>query len=348
MKMFNKKKKEKNTPAVKSVPTSSQAPVKAPANKSSSSGSLLNFGEMQNEIAPRIREFRSSLYLLRTNVTAMFGLVLVLFVIALALFAPLLAPATPGADPYIIPKDFGQPKPPFIEDHLLGTGKYGSDLYYGIVWGARTTLYTSFVVVITAAFIGIVLGALAGYYGGKIDDLIMRVTDVFLSLPSLIMAMAVTSVLTKSLENIMLALIIVWWPGYARLVRAQVLSVRENTYVEAARAVGAKKNRILFKHIVPNSLSPMIVSITMDLGAVCLTAAALSFIGFGVSSGYAEWGRMVSDGQQFFISTIYYHGTAFTPWWVVFFPGMMILIFTMGCSLIGDALRDILDPRIRR
>ena len=299
-------------------------------------------------MAPRTGELESISYLMRTNVTALAGLVLVIIVIGMALLAPILAPPTPFADPYVMPKDFGQPSLPFIDGHPLGTGKYGSDLYYGIVWGARTTLYTSFTVVLTAAFIGIVLGAIAGYYGGKVDDLIMRITDVFLSLPSLIMAMAVTSVLSRNLENIMLALIIVWWPGYARLVRAQVLSVRENTYVEAARAVGAKKNRILFKHIVPNSLSPMIASITMDLGAVCLTAAALSFIGFGVQSGYAEWGRMVSDGQQFFLSTVYYHGTAFTPWWVVVFPGMTILVFTMGCSLIGDALRDILNPRMRR
>ncbi|MFA5311833.1 MAG: ABC transporter permease [Methanomassiliicoccales archaeon] len=336
--MFNKKKK---TPSLKAQP------VKVP-NTKSSSDSLFDLGSMQNEIAPRIREFRSSLYLMRTNVTAMVGLVLVIFIFGLALLAPILAPPVPNADPYTMPKDFHDPQPPLIDGHPLGTGKYGADLYYGIVWGARITLYESFTVVLTAAFIGVVLGAIAGYYGGKIDDLIMRITDVFLSLPSLIMAMAVTSVLSRNLENIMLALIIVWWPGYARLVRAQVLSVRENTYVEAARAVGAKRNRILFKHIVPNSLSPMIVSITMDLGAVCLTAAALSYIGFGVSSGYAEWGRMVSDGQQYFLSTVYYHGTAFTPWWVVAFPGLMILMFTMGCSLIGDALRDILDPRMRR
>jgi peptide/nickel transport system permease protein len=146
----------------------------------------------------------------------------------------------------------------------------------------------------------------------------------------------------------MFALIIVWWPAYARLIRGQVLTIRENTYVEAARAIGAKRNRILFKHIIPNSISPLIVNITLDLGAVALTAASLSYIGFGVQPGYAEWGRMISDGQSWFLSTVYYNGIAYNPWWVIFFPGIMILIFTMGCSLIGDGLRDILDPRSRR
>jgi peptide/nickel transport system permease protein len=176
----------------------------------------------------------------------------------------------------------------------------------------------------------------------------MRFTDIFLSMPALIMAMAIASILTRSLENMMFALIIVWWPSYARLIRGQVLTIRESTYVEAAKAIGSKRNRILFRHIIPNSISPLIVSITLDLGAVALTAASLSYIGFGVQAGYAEWGRMISDGQGWFLSTVFYNGVAYTPWWVIFFPGVMILIFTMGCSLIGDGLRDILDPRSRR
>jgi peptide/nickel transport system permease protein len=181
-----------------------------------------------------------------------------------------------------------------------------------------------------------------------IDEILMRFTDIFLALPALILAMAVASILTRSLENMMFALIIVWWPGYARLVRGQVLSIRENTYVEAARAIGGSRGRILFRHVVPNSISPLIVSITLDLGAVALVAAGLSYIGFGVPSGYAEWGRMVSDRQDWFLGTVYYEGQKYTPWWVVTFPAMMILIFTMGFSLIGDGLRDILDPRSRR
>ena len=203
-------------------------------------------------------------------------------------------------------------------------------------------------VVLTSAFVGIILGAVSGYYGGKIDDLLMRITDIFLSIPALILVMAVAAILSRSLDNIMLALIVVWWPPYARLIRGQVLSVKENAYVESARAIGAKKNRILFRHIIPNSLAPMLVSVTLDIGGVVLVAAGLRPIGFGPPSGTAEWGKMVSDGQEYFLSTIYYHRGAYNPYWMVVFPGAMIFIFVMGFSLFGDALRDILDPRLRR
>jgi len=307
----------------------------------------LGLGGLSQELRPRIKELKNSLGLIRENITAMMGLIMVLSIVLIALFAPFISPPGLG-DPMVIPKDFGDPQPPGAPGHLLGTGKWGADMLYGLVWGARTSITIALFVVFTAMIVGIMLGALSGYYGGKIDDLIMRLTDVFLSLPALILAMAIASILERTLINLMLALIIVWWPPYARLIRAQVLSVKENTYVEAARAIGASRNRILFKHIVPNSLSPIIVSVTMDMGSVVLVAAGLSYIGFGVETGYAEWGRMVSDGQQFFLSTVYYLGEPINPWWVVVFPGTMILLFTMGFSLLGDALRDILDPRLRR
>lgn len=302
---------------------------------------------IMKELQPRIREFRNSLTLFRENITAMVGLGFVIFIIILAVFAPIISPPT-TADTMYIPRDFQSPKPPGADGHLLGTGNWGTDMLYGIVWGARTSIVISLFVVMTGVLIGLVVGSIAGYYGGKIDNLMMRITDVFLSLPALILAMAIASILTRNLENMMLALIIVWWPGYARLIRAQVLSIKENTFVEAARAIGVKKNRILFKHIIPNSISPLIVAATMDIGSVVLVAAGLSYIGFGVSTGSAEWGRMVSDGQAWFLSTVYWEGKAYTASWVVIFPGLAILIFTMGFSLLGDALRDILDPRLRR
>jgi peptide/nickel transport system permease protein len=303
---------------------------------------------LANSIKPRIRELRRSLRMLRGNFIAILGIVLILFVVVMAILAPVLAPPENPDDPLYIPRDFLSPKPPGAEGHLLGTGLQGADLYYGIVWGARTSISISLFVVMTAAIIGIVVGAISGYYGGRFDNVIMRITDVFLSIPGLILAMAIAAVLTRSLENIMFALIIVWWPPYTRLIRGQILSVRENTYVEAARAMGCKSNRILFRHIVPNSLSPMLVSITMDIGSVVLTAAGLSYLGFGVSSGTAEWGKMVSDGQQYFLSTVEYNGSLYNPWWMVVFPGLMIFIFVMGFNLLGDALRDMLDPRLRR
>lgn len=320
----------------------------AETNKDASiSLGLLDYDELMSELRPRIKEWKNSWDLIRNNWTAMAGVIMILGIVVIALLAPILAPPSPG-DPMYIPRDFQQPKPPFIEGHPLGTGEMGADIYYGVVWGTRTTITTSLYVVLTAALIGLILGAIAGYYGGIIDEILMRVTDIFLSLPALIMAMAIASILTRSLENMMFALIIVWWPSYARLIRGQVLTVRENTYVEAARAIGAKRSRILFRHIVPNSLSPLIVAATLDLGAVALVAAGLSYIGFGVPSGYAEWGKMVSDGQSWFLSRVIYEGQYYNPWWVVTFPGLMILIFTMGFSLIGDGLRDILDPRSRR
>ncbi|MGE5379238.1 MAG: ABC transporter permease [Candidatus Saccharibacteria bacterium] len=320
----------------------------ATAEQSQDSGSsILDYDEMMAELRPRMREWKASWDLIRSNPTAMAGVIMIIFIVILAILAPFLAPAS-GADPMYIPRDFELPKPPFIEGHPLGTGEMGADIFYGCVWGTRTTITTSLFVVLTSALIGLILGAFSGYYGGVIDEVIMRFTDIFLSLPALILAMAIAAILTRSLENMMFALIIVWWPAYARLVRGQVLSIRENTYVEAARAIGASKNRILFRHVVPNALSPLIVSITLDLGAVALTAAGLSYIGFGVPSGYAEWGRMVSDGQSWFLQTVPYNGQMYTPWWVVTFPGLMILTFTMGFSLIGDGLRDILDPRSRR
>lgn len=311
------------------------------------SSMLFDYDELMAELRPRIKEWKNSWDLIRNNWTAMAGVIMILGIVVIAILAPFLAPPSPG-DPMYIPRDFQQPKPPFIEGHPLGTGEMGADIYYGVVWGTRTTITTSLYVVLTAALIGLILGAVAGYYGGIIDEILMRLTDIFLSLPALIMAMAIASILTRNLENMMFALIIVWWPSYARLIRGQVLTVRENTYVEAARAVGAKRSRILFRHIVPNSLSPLIVAATLDLGAVALVAAGLSYIGFGVPSGYAEWGKMVSDGQSWFLSRVIYEGQYYNPWWVVTFPGLMILIFTMGFSLIGDGLRDILDPRSRR
>jgi peptide/nickel transport system permease protein len=303
---------------------------------------------LRKSLKPRIREWRFSLFLMRKSLLAMIGIVMVGFIVAVAILAPVLAPPQPGKDPMQIPQDYATPKPPGAEGHIMGTGLLGADIYYGVIWGSRTSIVISLYVVLVAIIVGLVLGAMAGYYGGKIDELLMRITDIFLSIPGLILAMAVCAVLTRSLENVMLALIVVWWPPYARIIRGQVLTVKENTYVEAARAVGAKPSRILFRHIVPNTLSPIIVNATLDIGSVVLVAAGLSYIGFGPPVGTAEWGKMVSDGQQYFTGTVIWQGVAYNPWWVWVFPGVFIFIFVMGFSLLGDGLRDILDPRLRR
>lgn len=308
--------------------------------------------------APRYREFRYSMSLFRGSPLAVVGLIIIIFILFLALFAQFIIPPDDPNDPLTMPRMPGRydPAPIGIDGYPLGLGKNGVDLYYGIVWGARTSVLVALYVVGMAAIIGFVLGGVAGYYGGAIDEILMRVTDVFLSIPGLILTMAVVAVLMKdgmsyqeSLNNIMLSLIIVWWPAYARLVRGQVLSIKQGTYVEAARAIGLKKSRILFKHVLPNSISPMLVSVTMDIGTVVLVAAALSFIGFGPPSGTAEWGKMVSDGQGFFLGqSVEWEGEIIHPWWVATFPGIMIFLFVLGFNLLGDGLRDILDPRLRR
>jgi peptide/nickel transport system permease protein len=317
------------------------------AKKKAKSNTLL--AKAMRPLKPRIKEIRSGLRSMRKSPLAIIGLAIVIGIVVLAFIAPWLAPTPAGQqDPLMIPRDFKQPMPPGAPDHPWGSGAMGTDIYYGVIWGARTSIVISLFVVLVATIIGTVVGAFAGYYGGKADDVLMRVTDVFLSIPGLVLAMAVAAILLRSLDNIMLSLIIVWWPPYARLVRGQVLSIRENTYVEAAKAVGVKKTRILFRHILPNSVAPLLINITMDIGVVVLVAAALSYIGYGPPAGTAEWGKMISDAQPYFRATTIYNGVSMYPYWTWFFPGVMIFLFVMGFNLLGDALRDILDPKSRK
>jgi peptide/nickel transport system permease protein len=279
----------------------------------------------------------------------MIGFIIILFIILIALFAPLLAQEHPT---YVeVSTDQGttrieerwniQFEEKFIppnSKHFFGTDDYGRDIYSMVIYGTRISLRICLMVVISATIIGIFLGGIAGYFGGKLDEIIMRITDVFLSIPYLILAIAVSAALGRSIENIMMALVVVWWPQYARLLRGQVLSIRENQYVEAARSVGANNWRILFRHVIPNSFAPLLVQITLDLGAVLLVAAGLSFIGLGAPPGTAEWGLMISSGRMHM----------FHSWWYVTFPGLAIVLTVLGFNLLGDGIRDITDPKLRR
>lgn len=223
---------------------------------------------------------------------------------------------------------------------ILGTDELGRDYFSRIVLAAPLDLLIAVVVVASALLIGVVLGVVSGYYGGWIDEAIMRITDIFLSIPGLILALAFTSALGPGLLNIMTALVITWWPGYTRLIRGQTLSIRENLYVEAARAVGVPSGRIVLRHVLPNSFAPVLVNSTLDMGAVILVASALSFLGLGVQPPDPEWGAMVSDGRFYIIAQGW--------WWLSAFPGLAILFASLGFNLAGDGLRDILDPRLRR
>jgi peptide/nickel transport system permease protein len=296
---------------------------------------------------PRLREWKYGLYRLRQSALAMVGLALVLFYVLVAVFAPLIAPVPAHQQSaYQMQPDFGacrsvptNPLCPPGPGHPFGTNAIGSDLFYGVVWGSRISIVMGLAVVAFGLIVGTILGGVAGYFGGVVDEVIMRVTDIFLAMPLLILAMGVAVALGRGLFNIGLALAITWWPTYTRLVRGQVLSIRENQYVEAARAVGASDWRIITRHILPNTVSPIVVQATLDIGTVILVSAALSFIGFGPSgSGFAEWGNLVSQGQSYMLQA----------WWGVTIPGIAIFGFALGFNLLGDGLRDLLDPRLRR
>ncbi len=219
-------------------------------------------------------------------------------------------------------------------DHLLGTDMLGRDVFSRTLHGARYSLPIAVIVVTIAVSFGAFLGAVSGFLGGWIGAAIMRLVDVTLSFPPMLLAMAVAASLGPGLENATVAMVIVWWPVYARLMRAQVLEVREREHVEAAVAAGAARSRVLFKHILPLCWTPVLISATMDLGQVILLAASLSFIGLGATPPTPEWGSMISDGAAQFYS-----------WWMALGPGMAILTIVLGFNFIGDGLHDYFDPR---
>lgn len=223
--------------------------------------------------------------------------------------------------------------------HLLGTNDYGQDIVSGLLLGTGTDMRIGVLVIFGAVAIGIVLGVFSGYLGKGFDEVIMRITDMFLAVPGLILALAFAAVLGRSLDNILIALMLVSWPGYTRLIRGQVLSAREVSYVEAARAVGAPTRRIVMRHILPNVIAPVIVAATLDLGTIVISTAALSFIGLGAQPYEPEWGVMISRGYTYMISGY---------WWEFIPPGVAILLFVLAFNLFGDGIRDILDPRLRR
>ncbi|RIK24544.1 MAG: D,D-dipeptide ABC transporter permease [Chloroflexi bacterium] len=227
-------------------------------------------------------------------------------------------------------------KPPTTE-HFLGTDQLGRDMWSRLLWGARISLTIGLVVVLSAGIFGTTLGLISGYAGGIVDEALMRLTDIFFSFPALILAMAIAGALGPNLVNTMIAIAVVTWPVYARLARAQVLSLREREFIQAAIAIGVPTPRVLWRHLLPNSLAPLLVQASFDMGAAILAAAGLSFIGFGAQPPTPEWGVMISEGRK-------YVGTQ--PW-LSLFPALAILMTVAAFNLIGDGLRDALDPRLR-
>jgi peptide/nickel transport system permease protein len=277
---------------------------------------------------------KRALYILGKNRLTIIGIGMVLLIALIAVLAPLIAPY-PG-DVGSVTKFSQSLQPPSLE-HPFGTDRFGRDIFSRVLFGARISMRIAMFVVGAALGIGVPLGLAAGYLGGRVEMLIMRITDVFVSVPRLILPVAVAGALGPSLTNVMLALIVTWWPWYVRLLRSEVKEAKEAEYVQAVEGLGARKVRVMFYHLLPNSLTSLLVQATMDMGWVILVAASLSFIGIGASPPTPEWGLMVARGRQFLP----------TYWWYSVFPGLFIFITVMGFNLIGDGLRDILDPRSR-
>lgn len=288
-----------------------------------------------NALKPRIKEFRLSFYLLNRNRLTRFALVIVIFLVLIAIFAPLIVPYPSHIMRDTNPQD--KLLPPSTR-YFFGTDELGRDIFSRVLYGTRISLETAVVAVAVALLIGVPLGAIAGVKGGFIDELIMRIADIFLSFPSLLLAIAIAAFLGSSLQNAILAIVISWWPWYTRLVRGQAVSVRERQFVKAARAIGTSTWSIIFRHIIPNCIGPVIVQASMDLGGVILTLASLSFLGLGAQSPTPEWGLMVSTSRQYFLNA----------WWYSIFPGFAIFISVFAFNLLGDGLREILDPKTRK
>lgn len=263
--------------------------------------------------------------------SAMIGLCLLVIMVFCAVFAPALAPYDPYASD--LPNSL---KPPSAA-HLLGTDELGRDILSRILYGARISLLVGVEAVTLALIFGVILGAVAGFYGGKADTVIMGIMDIMLSFPSILLAIAFMTVLGRGLDKAVIAIGIVSIPHYARIVRGSVLSVKENVYVMAARAIGNRDRRLIFVHILPNVLAPIIVRATIGVSVAILEAAALGFLGLGVQPPTAEWGTMLGSGRQ----------TIFNAPHIVTFPGVAITITVMAFNLLGDGLRDVLDPRLK-
>lgn len=303
-----------------------------------------------------------------TTPTSIAGFVLILMFVLISLAAPIIMPPFPGTDPYKIPRDGYSPVPkapgaewatepppmPFwmkaltgksVYTHVLGTTADGFDILYGIVWGTRTALITGLVIEIATLIIGIIIGSISAYYGGTLDNIIMRIVDIFMTLPFILAALILAAILMprlgRSVVPTMIALIVFGWMGYSRLIRGDILSVKERDYILAARVIGVKDMRILFKHIIPNAIFPTLVIASLDIGSYVLNFAALSFLGIGAELGYADWGQILSFARDWITNLANF-------WYIVIYPGLALILFVLGWNLLGDAVRDILDPRLRK
>ncbi|HLE04238.1 MAG TPA: ABC transporter permease [Anaerolineales bacterium] len=302
-----------------------------------------------------------------TNTLSIVGFALIGLFVMISLLAPVLAPPLNPNKPYDIPRDgfSSEPKPPMTEwkrnapdvpfwykpivgqdrwVHLMGTASGQYDVYYGVIWGARTAFVVGIIIVGASVLIGVSIGSVAAYYGRRVDDILMRITEVFMSFPYLMAALTLSAILVprlgRGIYSAMVALTAFGWMSYARLIRGDILSVKERDYVMAARVIGAHDRRILLRHILPNAIFPTMVYASLDLGSIVLSFAALSFIGVGTEVGYADWGQILSFARAWIPNLTTY-------WYIVVYPGVALVLFVLSWNLVGDALRDVLDPSMR-
>lgn len=267
---------------------------------------------------------------LRRNGLAMTGLGIVLVLLVVAALAPWIAPHDPTTQDLT-----RRLLPPGTAGNWLGTDEFGRDILSRILYGSRITLYIVALVALTAPLLGLMVGTVAGYFGGWVDAALMRITDIFLAFPRLILALALVAVLGPGIENAVLAIALTAWPPYARVARAETLTVRNSDYIAAVRLQGAGATRIIAGHVVPMCLPSVIIRVTLDMAGVILIAAGLGFLGLGVQPPLPEWGLMISSGRKYL----------FEQWWVATMPGLAIFIVSLGFNLLGDGLRDVLDPK---
>jgi peptide/nickel transport system permease protein len=304
--------------------------MQATAQSPDSSTPAIARGVSDAGLRPRRTALQSVVFFLSRNHLVLFGLIIVVLWIIVTLAAPLLAPYDP------LQQDIVHRLQPPNKAHWFGTDQLGRDILTRVMYGGRISLPAALAVVVLAGAVGTVLGAIAGYFGGAVEELFMRVTDVFMAFPTIILAMAIAAALGPNVSNAILAMTIVWWPRYARIIRSLVLTVKEEEYVLASLAAGSSEMRVLRRVVVPNSVAPAVVMATLDLGNAILLFAGLSFLGLGPEPSTPEWGRMISDGLAFF-----------DQWWVSAFPGLAIFTVVMAFNFIGDGLRDAMDPRVR-
>lgn len=290
------------------------------------------FVEWQRRHTARLSELKLRIRQLRDNPVSLVGLVIILAFVGVAVFAPYIAPHSPTKT------DLGATFEAPSLTHPFGTDSLGRDIFSRVVYGAQTSVRVAVIVVSLSLAIGVPVGLIAGYVGGWIDELIMRVADMFLGFPPLLLPLAVSLALGGGLNVAALAIGITWWPWYARLARSEALNIREEEYVEVAHGIGVPTPRIIARHVLPNGLAPILVQASMDVGYAILMTSSLSFIGAGAQAPTPEWGLMIASARSYFL--VY--------WWTVTFPGLAIFTTVLGFNLFGDGLRDVLDPKLTR